>query len=290
MNRVSLLLATGAATLRRFDHPPGDEHADPEWETARTCSISIVEAGSFDIELEGRQWRFSPGSIFVAGAGMGYRCSHDQAVPVDRCLSVSFPERTVEDLLRADVAAPRPPFAFVSARLNYLRHRLERCGPGDELRFELLAGALFESLGVDAAGGATRAVRAAGRTTDLMRRIDRAVELIESSYARPLALDELAREAGLSSFHFARVFREMMGLPPHRYLTAVRLRHAARMLEQGATVTHVCYDVGFGSLSHFVTAFRRRFGVSPSRVKRGTAVAPLRSSLASPVWGRSASA
>lgn len=283
MNRINVLLATTSVTVRRFDHPPHAEHVDPEWETSRECSISVVETGSFDIAMEGERWRFGAGSIFVATPGMSYSCSHDCERPVDRCLSVSYNEQTVEALLLADVPALRPPFAVVSARQNYLRHRLASCTAGDELRLELLAGAMYESL---SASAAARAVRAAGRTTPLMRQVDRAVQRIDTEYARPLTLDELARTAGLSAFHFARVFRELVGLPPHRYLTAVRLRQALHRLEQGASVTHTCYEVGFGSLSHFVNAFRLRFGVSPSQIKRGVAVAPLRASLSAPVWSR----
>lgn len=283
MNRIEVLLATPSVTLRRFDHPPHAEHVDPEWETARDCSISVVEAGSFDIDMEGNRWRFGAGSIFVANPGMQYSCSHDCELPVDRCLSVSLSDHAIESLLLADVPALRPPFAVVSARQNYLRHRLASCTDGDEVRLELLAGAMYESL---SAPTAARPVRAAGRTTPLMRQVDRAVQRIETDYARPLTLDQLARTAGLSTFHFARVFRELVGLPPHRYVTAVRLRHALHRLQQGASVTHTCYDVGFGSLSHFVNAFRLRFGVSPSQIKRGAVVAPIRAALSAPVWRR----
>jgi len=71
-------------------------------------------------------------------------------------------------------------------------------------------------------------------------------------------------------------------VPPHRYLTGVRLRHAARLLDEGAGVTFTCYEVGFGSLSHFVTAFRKRFGVVPSAVKRGAYVQAVRAGLSMP--------
>lgn len=285
MNRVDNLLATNAVTLRRFDHPPDHEHVDPAWETSQSYSISIVEAGSFDIAMDGGRWHFARGAIFVTSTGMQYNCTHDCHLPVDRCLSVAFADRTVEELRHADIPALRPPYAPLSAQQNYLRHRLASCTAGDEVRVELLAGALYESL---AGAPATRNMRAPVSVTPLMRRIDRAAQLIESDYARALTLDELARAAGLSSFHFARVFRALVGLPPHRYLTAVRLRHAVQRLVAGASVTETCYAVGFGSLSHFINAFRLRFGVSPSQVKRGGAVAPLRAALATPTWQRAA--
>ncbi|HYG68279.1 MAG TPA: helix-turn-helix transcriptional regulator, partial [Anaeromyxobacteraceae bacterium] len=93
---------------------------------------------------------------------------------------------------------------------------------------------------------------------------------------------------GLSPWHFARTFRALVGSPPHRYLTAVRLHRAATLLADGASVTETCYRVGFGSLSHFVNTFRRRLGVAPSLAKRGAGRRVLRAALASPIWPRSA--
>ena len=92
--------------------------------------------------------------------------------------------------------------------------------------------------------------------------------MIEARYAEPLSLSTLARDAGMSVFHFARIFGELEGRPPHRFLTDVRLAHADARLRDGAGVTDTCFAVGFGSLSHFVTTFRRRYGIRPSDVRR----------------------
>ncbi len=99
-------------------------------------------------------------------------------------------------------------------------------------------------------------------------RVDRAKAMIEARYAEPLSLSTLARDAGMSVFHFARIFGELEGRPPHRFLTDVRLTHADARLRDGAGVTETCFAVGFGSLSHFVTTFRRRYGTRPSRIQR----------------------
>ena len=146
----------------------------------------------------------------------------------------------------------------------------------------MIAGALFESLASNRESApATRR----GEVTALMRRVDRSVQLIETEYARALTLADLAKAADLSPFYFAWAFQRCVGVPPHRYLTGVRLRHAARMLDDGAGVTFTCFEVGFGSLSHFVTAFRKRFGVPPTAMKKGTAVHPLRAGLSAPSFG-----
>jgi AraC-like DNA-binding protein len=281
MNRLAVLLRTPAVALVDFDHPAGSEHYDPDHEVSTQDSISFVEEGAFDAHVDDAHWELTPGTLFLTRPGMTFRCRHGERVPTDRCLTVSYSEGAIEDLMRMDLPALRPPLARMSARRQFLRHRLRSCVTGEEIRLELLAGALFESV---AANRPSAPARMDGRLTPLMRRIDRAVQLIETEYARGLTLGDLASAAGLSTFYFARAFQRFVGVPPHRYLTGVRLRHAARMLHDGAGVTFTCYEVGFGSLSHFVTAFRKRFGVVPSAARQGAHVHVLRAGLSAPSW------
>jgi AraC-like DNA-binding protein len=281
MNRIALLLQTPAVALLAHDHPAGAAHCDPDHEIATKDSISFVEAGTFDAHVNDEHWQLAPGTLFVARRGMAYSCRHAEEVPSDRCLTVAYSDGAVEDLMRVDLPALRPPLARMSTRRQYLHYRIRSCAEGDALRLELLAGALFESLASNTQSGPARLD---GRVTPLMRRIDRAVESIETDFARDLTLGDLATAAGLSPYYFARAFQRFVGVPPHRYLTGVRLRHAARLLDQGAAVTYTCYEVGFGSLSHFVTAFRRRFGVLPSAARRGSPIPLLRAGLSAPTW------
>lgn len=135
----------------------------------------------------------------------------------------------------------------------------------DPARAEALAGELFGTLA--SAQHPPRPLFRAHQLTWYARRLERAKELIRARYAEPLSLSLLAAESGMSLYHFARVYRELEGQPPHRYLVEVRLTEAARRLRAGGGVTETCFAVGFGSLSHFVTSFRRRFGVRPSELR-----------------------
>ena len=78
------------------------------------------------------------------------------------------------------------------------------------------------------------------------------------------SLTSLATEARMSPFYFARVFSELVGEPPHRYLLRSRLRNAAGILHEGARVTEAAVKSGFADVNHFSKTFRRRYGVSPS--------------------------
>jgi len=93
----------------------------------------------------------------------------------------------------------------------------------------------------------------------------RARELIDEEYARPLDLDELARTANFSRYHFLRVFRRAFHATPHEYLTRKRVERAKELLaESELTVTEICFQVGFESLGSFSTLFQKIVGWSPS--------------------------
>ena len=101
------------------------------------------------------------------------------------------------------------------------------------------------------------------KTRDRRRAVETAT-WIEANSHRPIDLDAAARQAGLSPFHFLRLFSRVLGVTPHQYLVRSRLRHAASLLTgEDITVTDIAYDVGFGDLSNFVRTFHRAAGVSP---------------------------
>ena len=103
------------------------------------------------------------------------------------------------------------------------------------------------------------------------RRAVRTALWIHEHAAEPLTLNLIARAAGLSPFHFLRVFSRAIGVTPHQYLVRSRLRRAAALLaDDSRAVTDVSYECGFGDLSNFVRTFRRAAGMSPGAFQRAT--------------------
>ncbi len=126
-------------------------------------------------------------------------------------------------------------------------------------------------LGLDEAGLmlASRFAQAVSGTTPpapRIRAIDRrrAVETalwIDAYAHRAIDLAAAAHRAGLSPFHFLRLFTAVIGVSPHQYLVRSRLRHAARLLsDHERAVTDVALDVGFADLSNFIRTFKRAAG------------------------------
>jgi AraC-like DNA-binding protein len=95
-------------------------------------------------------------------------------------------------------------------------------------------------------------------------RIAAALEVLETRYAEPLGVDDLAQAAGISRFHFSRLFRQECGMSPYQYLQRIRLARARELLAAGHAVTETAFSVGFGDLGRFARAFREQFGVAPS--------------------------
>jgi AraC family transcriptional regulator of adaptative response/methylated-DNA-[protein]-cysteine methyltransferase len=98
--------------------------------------------------------------------------------------------------------------------------------------------------------------------------VAKACRLIERSDTIP-TLNVLARTAGLSPFHFHRVFRSITGVTPRAYARAHRARRLQRELTQTATVTEAIYAAGFGSNSRFYDAVPGVLGMTPSRYRAG---------------------
>jgi AraC-like DNA-binding protein len=108
----------------------------------------------------------------------------------------------------------------------------------------------------------------------LTRHLLRARDLMDRAYAEPLDVTLLARSAGVSRAHFARMFKRAFGETPHRYLMSRRMERAMALLRAGdLSVTEVCVAVGFTSLGSFSTQFSRFVGESPSAYRSRT-IAP----------------
>jgi AraC-like DNA-binding protein len=104
--------------------------------------------------------------------------------------------------------------------------------------------------------------------TDLLPRLLQARQFVEARYLQPLKVAEVADYVALSEFHFGRLFKAAFDMTLYQYLIRLRLAEARRLLAQPKTnVTETALHVGYGSLSAFIHAFTRQFGLSPGRYR-----------------------
>ena len=105
---------------------------------------------------------------------------------------------------------------------------------------------------------------------DANRRLLRARDVMDRTYARPLDVASLAEVACVSEAHFIRRFRATFGETPHRYLQRRRVERAMFLLrETDRSVTDISLDVGFSSLGTFSRTFHEIVGQSPTAYREG---------------------
>ncbi|GJE02621.1 bifunctional DNA-binding transcriptional regulator/O6-methylguanine-DNA methyltransferase Ada [Methylobacterium isbiliense] len=108
--------------------------------------------------------------------------------------------------------------------------------------------------------------------------VARACRLIEAAETPP-ALDALARAAGMSLYHFHRVFRRITGVTPRAYAGARRAARLAAGLQEAGTVTEAIFEAGFNASSRFYASASARLGMTPTAYRRGGAGARIRFAL-----------
>jgi len=241
----------------RCEMGPGDK---PFVEQHDGFSVSYVRKGRFGYRSRGELTELVAGSILVGHPGDEYMCTHDHAHG-DECLSFFLAPELVETIGgRTEVwrTGGVPPLSELMVLGELAQSAAE--GASDVGLDEV--GLLFAARFVDVVSGLQR-----GRPEAAARDRRRAVEAalwIEASSHEPVDLESAAAEAGLSPFHFLRLFSSVLGVTPHQYLIRSRLRRAARLLADDArSITDIAFEVGFGDLSNFVRTFHRAAGVSP---------------------------
>lgn len=224
-------------------------------------SVSYVRTGAFGYRVRGAAFEMVTGSILVGYPGDEFVCTHEYHDRGDECLSFRLAPSLVEAIgagatvWRVGGVPPLPELMvlgeFAQAAADGTSDvGLDEAGLWFAIRFiEVVAGRAHRPTPM--------------RARD--RRLAVGVALwMEERAHEPLDLETMAQAVGLSPFHFLRMFAKVLGVTPHQYLVRTRLRHAARMLADGAaSITDVALEVGFNDLSNFVRTFHRAAGVSP---------------------------
>jgi len=263
---ATTLLQRQSISVSEFRCSAGPDDT-PFVERHRCHSVSYVRKGSFGCHSHGRFFELVAGSILVGHPGDEYVCTHDH-VCGDECLSFFLGPELVQAIGdRAEVwrigSAPPLPELMVLGELA----QAAADGRSDVGLDEV--GQVFASRFVEVVSGRPhKPVATAAR--DRRRAVETALWIDAHSHQQ-IDLEQAAGQAGISPFHFLRLFSSVLGVTPHQYLVRSRLRHAARLLaDNDISITDVAYDVGFGDLSNFVRTFHRAAGVSPRRFREGS--------------------
>jgi AraC-like DNA-binding protein len=254
------LFARGALSVFDYACEAGPE-TQPFVERHDRHSVSYVRKGSFAVRSRGETFDLVAGSLFVGHPGDEYVCTHDHHICDDECLSIQFAPELAETIADSADLWPGvgiPPLAemMVLGELAQSVARGQSAIGMDEAA--LVFAARFAGIAADRP---RKRIPAQARER---RRAADAAAWIEAHSTEEVELARVAKRSGFSTFHFLRVFANVLGVTPHQYLVRARLKHAARLLaDEERAITDIALDVGFADLSNFVRSFHRAAGVSP---------------------------
>ncbi len=248
--------------------------------------VTLIDVGCFVVHGSAGSAMIDPTCLVLQPAQVPYRTTHPFGCGDSGCQIVLRPGLLRERLAVARKA--RPMSTMELARLGKGRsamalpqrlilHRLRRGFAVDPLAVEesmmtLLDEALISverPLGNDRMRPSTRRWH---------RRMVAAVQaLLGNRFSEPLQLDDLAKAAGTSPFHLCRVFKSQTGWTIHQYRNRLRLLHSLELLvETEGDLGELAIRLGFANHSHFSSAFRGTFAMTPSEFRRVGALEQLR--------------
>jgi AraC family transcriptional regulator len=247
--------------------------SEPEYQS--TFGISFIRQGAFEYRL-GRHVSVVHSGLLLLENPHTERCISHYYGLRDRCTCIEFN--------RAAFGNSEPPIlqsfpalvVNITPRLEVLHSLIlaagQRVFPNLQLRLDALVVEVLKEVlslfGPAKAKPPTAMVNRKWREFYL-EKIDRAKNLMRSRFREELSLLEISRAAGISLFHFSRLFKTFTGFSPHQYLAHLRLQHAQILLRNTSLgVTEVCFESGFQSLEYFISAFARHFGASPGKFRR----------------------
>lgn len=262
---------------RAHVEPDGPEEPNP------THSIVLVRRGVFRRTWRGEACLADPNHVVFFNAAEPSRFAHPLPGGDDCTILAVETSRAIELMARhspRDAQDPDMPFRVGHglssprvARLHYeLLTRIRRHDAAlalDDTLSELADESIRVVYGTRTELRARRTLSAATgrRRRDLM---EAAKLTINQSLASPPPLGDLAGSFGCSPFHLSRVFRETAGVSLRRYTQQLRVRVAADRLARGArNLTDLALELGYTDHSHLTNAFRREWGLPPSRFRAG---------------------
>lgn len=266
--------------------------SQPEWQLIRASLYCVVEPilglrhrhadyyqvfkvleGKGEIEIGGQRFPADGGGVFWIPPNV-WHSSRDPANQAPRIIEVRF-RRNAKSSNSFPVA--RFPYTIASDHLPGVLSCFHEIVKEHTLRkpfWEWAASARLNELIALLARAAERRAEArpqshAGRYRIDSEAVERALHYIHENYFQPVDLRTLSEVAGMSVSRLTKVFRALEGTTPIDYLIDYRLKRASQMMEDGSrTLTQIAEAVGFNSIHHFSSCYKKRVGVPPSRQLR----------------------
>jgi AraC family transcriptional regulator len=243
-------------------------------------TISFVRRGNFYYHSFRRNFDAYNGIFIVDKPEFEHSVSHVHDIP-DECTIIEFTKdfySGIKELLNLESADffSNPDIHSVALKSkpawDHLHHAILKSVSGkDNERLQtdsLVVDLMIEIISALAEGHPLSLMQPELKKVHLAT-IEKAREYIAANFDRNISLEEIARYACVSVFHFSRIFKEFTTISSYRFLMQVRLKHAEMLLRNTKwPVNEVCYASGFNSVEHFTNSFTGYYATSPSRLRK----------------------
>lgn len=234
--------------------------------------IGFIESGERRLFCQQMEWIVRPGDLLLFHPLMSHVCESVGQQPLDyRCLNIK-PEvmSSTAQALGIPVPAgrmaafPQPVILQAPEEITAVLRKLHQMAMlplkgeallREEQYFLLMKRILCRYGGEMAAEGQGEGISLACRH-------------LEKHFEERITLEELSRIAGMEKFRLIREFTRKKGITPYRYLEAIRINAAKRLLEQGLAPVEAAITTGFSDQSHFTNAFKAQLGLTPKQYQR----------------------
>lgn len=234
-----------------------------------TLSIGAVDSGESVFSRNGQRQKLVRGDVVLIPAGEVHSCnpaddgrwSYQMLYLDPAWIGGVVGEMGVFDAMVLNRLPPDVAPRRVHERLTQLNKCLFSSATDEDKEAALLVfvGDLF------AEGRLRRKVRTGELDSARLRAVQ---ALIAERCAESLSLDKLAREAGMSRYHFVRAFSRAVGMTPHAWQLDRRIERARGLLEQGMSLADAALQLGFADQSHFQRAFKQRVAATPGEYRQ----------------------
>ena len=266
-----------SARLTEKFQPETAEISRRACESTHVVSVWLSGSTFSELHLDGKQ-RFARtregGSFQLARAGESLRAVLSKAS--GRCLDLYLPTSLIQSTLEYEFGGAPPDFELqpLGVEQDADIYRLARAVAG-EIECHQVGGAA--ALDSAALGLTSLLIRkwsnlaprhSPGKSTLSPSQLRRAIAYLDDNLTLDISLSDLADAVGLSTFHFARAFKSATGMPPYRYLLALRIARAKDLLAKSAlAISDVAAAVGYEDQSQLARRFRKEVGLTPSQYR-----------------------
>jgi len=266
------IVSSSKMTWQGFHH---ERHAIPGFEADDVYHLNhvVVVQLNAPAKVEGtlagvrfeKEVRPQQVSLIPARAMISARCEQRQEFAMIS-IEPRFLARAAHEVVGLDQLELTPTIAaddpLLASLVMGLDQEAESGCPVGNAYAESLASMLAVHLATKYSAQAPRLRESTGGLT--RRQLAQALDFVHENFAKDVPLTTLATVAGLSTYHFARLFKQSTGLAPHQYLLRVRVERArGLMLHSNESIASIATQVGFCDQSHFSTHFKRIYGVTP---------------------------